>query len=569
MKVSVYLILFLLPLTSMGQEAATTPGFYFKSGGNNQDQWYQILQAGEGQYAVTDMYGQGDTTNFADGLFTINADGSIRFNGTGSSPAFTLNRAVGTDESFPLIFSQPFNPNPLFADDWNISELLINPVTGEVLRQFDGSFEFIDVFTLSIQNQSIRFTDSLGTYFQGPSDGNDSVIFRRLKNPAINLPTEGPYASISGSTNNFPRDMHGVAKFTDINHFEVLLALQNYTVNPLNQFLLKISGERVNPFPMGDVNGDRQVDTVDRDIMLEQIGMTQHFDGFNIAADLHTDGVIDYRDIKLFDGQPLTVKAVTAAMTGQWYDPVHDGEGWDLQILDTNRASISWYTYDSEGNQVWLVGVGQISGHEILFPQLSIASTGTPFGPNFDSDEIVFSNWGSARFYFEACNLAGMSYNSIIGFGHGGLKPIKLTKHVGLDCLNNTVNTDEINPFTGLWYDPSHDGEGWAIQVRENNQISISWFTYDQNGKQMWMVGTGEITGDTLTVEQLYITRGGIFGAQFNPDDVVSEVWGSLEFTRDGCHQGSLTYQAVDPIFNTGTLNPVRLASISELDCEE
>ncbi len=563
MKSSLFLIFMLLSLTAASQQAENTPGLYYKTGGNGQDQWYQILATGNGLYAVTDIYGQGATTDFTTGQYVINPNGNISFNGG------TLNRVIDTDQTFPLTLSQPFTPNALFADDWAISERDINPVTGQAEQLFDGTYEFVDVFTLSIHDNSVRFTDSLGTYFQGASDGNDTVIFRRLLNPAVNLPTTGPYATIPGSTHNFPRDILGKATFTDINHFEVLLAIQDYTVTPLNQFYLNIAGQRVNPLPPGDVNGDREVNAADRSLMIAQIGKTKQMDGFNIAADLNGDETIDYRDIKVFDGEPLNTQTVTAAMTGQWYDRSHSGEGWDLQILDANRANLSWYTYDASGKQLWLVGVGEISGHEIYFPQMAIASTGTSFGPDFDPDEVVLADWGWVRFYFETCNLAGMSYNSTMGLGHGGMNPIRLTQHAGLDCENNTINTDEINPFTGLWYDPSHSGEGWAIQVRPDNQASISWFTYDQEGKPMWMVGIGEITGSTLTVEQLVITRGGIFGPDFDPDTVVRELWGRLEFTRTGCHQGTLTYEAVDPVFNSGTLNPVRLASMTELHCED
>ncbi len=567
MKTCFYLLISLWPVLLIGQEAADSPGLYYKSGGIGQDQWYQIRSTEDGVFAVTDMYGQGLTTDFADGQFSIAADGRISF--TGSNSGYDLDRVINTDSDFPLTLDTPFPANPLFAGDWDIVEINIDPITGQPRRLAGGGFEFIDVFTLSIHDQAVRFTDSNGIYFQGAANGSHSVVFRTLKNPTINIPTTGPYANILGSDNNFPRDMIGTATFTDINHFEVLLPIQDYTVTPWNQFLLKITGTRVDPLPAGDINGDRVVDDADRALLLAQIGLSQSFAGYNIAADLNGDAVIDHRDVKIFDGETVTTQAVNTGMTAQWYDPSHDGEGWDLQILADNRANLSWYTYDTEGKQMWLVGVGQVSGDEIFFPQMALATTGTVFGADFNPDEVVLTDWGSVRFYFESCHQAGMTYQSILGFGHGGLQPTRLTLHAGTDCENDTVDANQINPFTGMWYDPSHNGEGWAIQVRENNQISLSWFTYDQHGELMWLVGVGEINGNTLTVAQLAITRGGVFGPDFNPDEVTRELWGSLQFTLDGCHQGTLTYQAVDPIFSSGTLQPIRLASVGALDCVE
>ena len=39
--------------------------------------------------------------------------------------------------------------------------------------------------------------------------------------------------------------------------------------------------------------------------------------------------------------------------SGSWFDPTHDGEGYVVEVLDDNRATVYWFTYDSEGNERW------------------------------------------------------------------------------------------------------------------------------------------------------------------------------------------------------------------------
>ncbi|MEM9530918.1 MAG: hypothetical protein AAGA23_08360, partial [Pseudomonadota bacterium] len=91
----------------------------------------------------------------------------------------TLTRVFGSDPEFPMSSAPgPFQPNVALAGQWDIVELSLDPVTGEVLPQFDGSREFIDVFDLGVEANGLRFTDSLGTYFQFTMRLGDEAIGR-------------------------------------------------------------------------------------------------------------------------------------------------------------------------------------------------------------------------------------------------------------------------------------------------------------------------------------------------------------------------------------------------------
>ena len=124
---------------------------------------------------------------------------------------------------------------------------------------------------------------------------------------------------------------------------------------------------------------------------------------------------------------------VTAAISGAWYDPSHNGEGWLLEVLPDGRALLAWFTYDPEGNQAWFYNVGEVEGNTITFNLL--IPSGTDFGPTFDPNEVSMPAWGTATFTFDNCNSGSMTYDSLLkGYDSGSLGLTRLTNLSGLEC---------------------------------------------------------------------------------------------------------------------------------------
>jgi hypothetical protein len=125
--------------------------------------------------------------------------------------------------------------------------------------------------------------------------------------------------------------------------------------------------------------------------------------------------------------------AVTAAISGAWYDPSHDGEGWLLEILPDGRALMAWFTYDTEGRQAWYLNVGTVDGDAITFELLQ--PSGTDFGPTFNRDDVTFPPWGTVVFTFDDCDSGTMSYESgVDGYGSGSLDLVRLTHLADQGC---------------------------------------------------------------------------------------------------------------------------------------
>lgn len=533
-------------------------------------EWYQIIPEDQqaNRYFISDWFGDGFSALIdEDGAITLDEGGTGAFSSpdqaqfsplSGSPSLVDLRRGPRTTADFPLTQERMLPVDPLLADDWDIFEQNLNLVTGEAIPP-----DFVDVFTLQVVDESLRFTDSAGIFFQGAMDQRDRALFRYLAGTR-SVGLSPPFASYPGSRNNFQRDIVGLATFPDINHFSVVLALQSRETRPDLRFLLTIEGERRDPLPEGDVNGDRTVTTADRNLLSAQIGADVLDAQYSLAADLDHNGVVDARDRSLFDGENIAEYAITPAISGSWFDPLHSGEGWNLIVLDDRRVLVTWFSYRPDGgDQAWFIGVGEIQGNEILLPDMLIPA-GTTFGPEFDPDEVINAPWGRARIWFESCTRGGISWNSEAGFPRGGLRLNRLSRIGGLPCEGEAEPPDAAR-YSGHWFDPLHSGEGWLVEILEDGSPLVYWFTYDDNAEQFWMVGQGEIIDDAVVVEEMLYTRGATFGDDFDPADVQRIPWGRLEFRLTGCRQGVLDYESLLPGFGSGSLNPRLLAPYASL----
>lgn len=255
-----------------------------------------------------------------------------------------------------------------------------------------------------------------------------------------------------------------------------------------------------------------------------------------------------------------------AGISSSWFDPTHDGEGFLLEMLPENIAVLYWFTYDTNGAQDWYVGVGEVLANRIEFAEIYQA-TGGEFGSGFDPEKITHEIVGSASFVWSSCDQADMSYR--IGSQSGRMLLSRITRLMGLDCGNPMPQLMNEEAFlSGSWADPSHDGEGYNIEVLSNGQVLIYWFSYDPEGNRRWFFGLGEIQGGKLVFDNMQTSSGGVFGPDFDPQTVRHAPWGSLELDLD-CNGGTATYISTEAGFGSGTLNVQRLTSIDQLECPQ
>ena len=260
---------------------------------------------------------------------------------------------------------------------------------------------------------------------------------------------------------------------------------------------------------------------------------------------------------------------IQPGISAAWYDPARNGEGFLIEILDDNRAVMYWFTYNSEGGQDWYVAQGEVHGNRILFPQL-IQVSGGEFGPGFDPGKISNEVVGSARFIWSDCGTGAMEWNIKGDDGavsHGRMDVRRITNLMAMDCgppILAPIYPESV--LSGSWYDPTHSGEGFVLEVLVDRSLLVYWFSFDAQGNRRWFFGTGEVQGDKLVFENMLTTSGARFGADFNPDDVQLDPWGSLELELE-CDSGTARFNPTEQGFPAGTLNLERLTYLTGLSC--
>ncbi len=272
------------------------------------------------------------------------------------------------------------------------------------------------------------------------------------------------------------------------------------------------------------------------------------------------DSTLSFELTDQFQNAPFTIQP---GISAAWFDPSHAGEGFLIEILEDGRAVLYWFTYDEQGNQRWFIGLGEVRGNTLAFDPLLLAEGGI-FGPEFDPDQVVLTPLGRADFIFSGCNSATMRHT--VAGRNLRQNLIRLTSLTGLDCLPTPKGL--ATGVSGSWYDPDHQGEGFVIEAIDADRVLVYWFTYDDQGNQVWVFGEGQLDSGTVVIEEALISSGGLFGDAFDPSQVALTPWGRIEL-EFGCETGTVSYDSALPGFGAGSQNLVRLTRLAGLECSE
>jgi len=96
---------------------------------------------------------------------------------------------------------------------------------------------------------------------------------------------------------------------------------------------------------------------------------------------------------------------------------------------------------------------------------------------------------------------------------------------------------------SGAWFDPSMPGHGFSFEVLpgQPSRLIAFWMTFDLQGAQRWLVGSGEFEAGASSVAlTIFDARGGVF--DFPLIDVRVEAVGTAELTFASCVEGWLRY---------------------------
>jgi hypothetical protein len=105
-----------------------------------------------------------------------------------------------------------------------------------------------------------------------------------------------------------------------------------------------------------------------------------------------------------------------------------------VQWLPDGSVLAIMFTYDTNGDQMWIFGVGQSDGKTVTID--AVYPTGfTSWGGEFDPDEVVLSPWGTFTLTWTDCSTLTFEYASNIdGYGNATRNYSRLTSLNGLTC---------------------------------------------------------------------------------------------------------------------------------------
>lgn len=129
--------------------------------------------------------------------------------------------------------------------------------------------------------------------------------------------------------------------------------------------------------------------------------------------------------------------------------------------------------------------------------------------------------------------------------------------------------------ISAIWLDPAIEAQGWVVELLPGgDRLLAYWYGFDDDGELRWLYGTGErvsapppwFIGDYFHIESLYSASGGVFGPDFNPDDVVFESAGSATLGFTSCDTG---LAELDVAGLPAEQNLQRLTRTMSLSCNE
>ena len=127
------------------------------------------------------------------------------------------------------------------------------------------------------------------------------------------------------------------------------------------------------------------------------------------------------------------------------------------------------------------------------------------------------------------------------------IRKISLTLVLLLACSFNLSAQEAETHYIGLqgsWWNAAYAGEGFAIEEYGDGFVIVYWYTYDESGEQMWLMGTGERDGNTVVLN-MFRTHGGALADPANPD-LVSEVpWGTVTLDIEECTHIGMTFESL------------------------
>jgi hypothetical protein len=104
--------------------------------------------------------------------------------------------------------------------------------------------------------------------------------------------------------------------------------------------------------------------------------------------------------------------AMNAGLNGNWKEAENAslGQGFQLEVSEQGDGLVlvaTFYTYDTVGDQVWLLGVGAVNGNTANVTVYIYS--GPSWGTGYDPADWVETEWGTGIFTAASCGSVSMT----------------------------------------------------------------------------------------------------------------------------------------------------------------
>ncbi len=302
-------------------------------------------------------------------------------------------------------------------------------------------------------------------------------------------------------------------------------------------------------------------------------GQWQNYEDSNGNASINggIDGTISVQISK----QANNINTPVLPPTALYYDPARSGEGFSIEFINNEQAAwLQWFTFDDQGQQQWYVNNGSASATNALLANGIYTVEGGAFGGAFDPESTYFEVAGDLEIIFDqgqAITHPWLDYLRVGALKYTAPDGSKFRAQLQALTAASGFADFPINPTppeggfpedltagnTGSWYNPERSGEGYHVQILDQNQATFQWYGFGLNGEKMWFIGdqgtvTPTATGASIHFDQVYYAEGGLFGSQFDPELISLTVWGEVTLTLN-CLSGTISYSSELPGYGAGS----------------
>ena len=177
--------------------------------------------------------------------------------------------------------------------------------------------------------------------------------------------------------------------------------------------------------------------------------------------------------------------------TGQWFNPARNGEGFFIEIINTGgvqQVGIAMFTFDDNGNQLWLVGNIAIDADDEVV-QIPVSKfDGPTWGPDYDPGDLNTTPFGHITVRFPTCDSALFQVTPTVDLSSGSYSMVRATDIEGIECIDPPPDQE-----AGRW-----SGDGVCLNVAQDGMTITPDGSSCANGASAWtnLNGVNEDTGD-------------------------------------------------------------------------